>query len=245
MAGGAALTLSHDSLTPDSAFVEPRLMRSLAPHLTADGGIDALTHALESYVSVFASPRSDELCVEAVRLILRALPRAFADGRDLTARTDMARAATMAGLASGLAVGGAGRGLAHAFGARFFVPRGRAAGLFLPRVLRYNAEIPAKFTLAPGHAPYAAPEKYAQLAGTLGLAGISADDARERLFAAVDRLLMAVGMPRTIADVGLHQARYAQARDDLAMNAFRDPSLRGNPRMPLVSELRDLLHAVT
>ena len=168
---GEQATLIDDSLVPDMALVEPRLMLSMSPALTAETGIDALTHALEAYVSVFASPYTDAFCLQAIQLIFEALPRAFADGADLEARTTMATAATMAGLAFSNAFAGVNHGLAHALGARFGVAHGRANALFLPHVLRYNAEIPAKFTPEPGYTAYVAPEKYARIAWSLGLGG--------------------------------------------------------------------------
>jgi acetaldehyde dehydrogenase/alcohol dehydrogenase len=112
-------------------------------------------------------------------------------------------------------------------------------------VLRYNAAIPTKFMPAPGYSAYVAPEKYAQIAWVLGLGGRSEEIARERLFARVDELLETVGMPRTVADVGIDPEAFRAALDELAMAAFRDPSLRTNPRMPLVSELRQLLASVS
>jgi acetaldehyde dehydrogenase/alcohol dehydrogenase len=242
--GGAKVTLVDYSLVPDMAVVEPRLTLTMPPVLTADTGIDALTHALEAYVSIFASPYTDAFCLQAIHLILDALPRAVADGSDLAARTDMANAATIAGLAFSNAFVGVNHGLAHALGARFGVAHGRANGLFLGHVLRYNAAIPTKFMPAPGYAAYVAPEKYAQIAWVLGLGGHGEQEARERLFARVDSLLEDVGRPRTVAALGLAAALYAAAIDELAMAAFRDPSLRTNPRMPLVAELRELLREV-
>jgi acetaldehyde dehydrogenase/alcohol dehydrogenase len=242
--GGRHVTLDDRSLAPDMAIVEPRLTLTMVPALTADAGVDALTHALEAYVSIFASPFTDAFCLQAIRLILDALPRAFADGSDLAARTDMANAATIAGLARSGALLGVNHGLAHALGAHFGIAHGCANGLFLPHVLRYNAQIPSKFTPAPGYSAYVAPEKYAQIARMLGLGGHTEQRARERLFEHVDELLTAVGMPRTVFDLGLPAIEYAAARDELAMAAFRDSSLRANPRMPLVAELRELLEGV-
>ncbi len=241
---GRKVTLVDYSLVPDMAVVEPRLTLSMPPVLTADTGVDALTHALEAYVSIFASPYTDAFCLQAVNLILAALPRAYADGDDLQARTDMANAATIAGLAFSNAFVGVNHALAHAVGARFGIAHGRANALFLPHVLRYNAAIPTKFMPAPGYSAYVAPEKYAQVAWVLGLGGHSEEIARKRLFARVDELLETVGMPRTVADVGIDPEEFRAAIDELAMAAFRDPSLRTNPRMPLVVELRQLLAAV-
>ena len=111
-------------------------------------------------------------------------------------------------------------------------------------MLRYNAASPTKFMPAPGYSAYVAPEKYAQIGWVLGLGGHAEEIARERLFARVDELLAAVGMPRTLAELGIDPETFRAAIDELAMAAFRDPSLRTNPRMPLVAELRQLLAAV-
>ncbi len=244
--GHRKVTLVDYSLVPDMAVVDPVLTLSLPPELTADTGIDALTHALEASVSIFASPYTDAFCAQATRLILDALPRAVADGSDLEARTAMANAATIAGLAFSNAFVGVGHALAHAVGARFGISHGRANGIFLPHVLRYNASIPSKFMPAPGYGAYVAPEKYAQLGWVIGLprAGAGshgADGRRERLFTHVDALLDEVGIPASLAEAGVPQAEFEEALPDLARAAFEDPSLRTNPRMPLVSELMELL----
>ncbi|MEZ5124579.1 MAG: iron-containing alcohol dehydrogenase, partial [Solirubrobacterales bacterium] len=186
---GRKLTLVDYSLVPDTAVVEPRLTVSLPPAMTADTGVDALTHALEALVSIFASPYTDAFCLQACNLILDALPRAVRDGGDLDARTAMANAATIAGLAFSNAFVGVNHALAHALGARFGIAHGRANGLFLGHVLRYNASVPRKFMPAPGYGAYVAPRKYAQAAWVLGLGGRGEEVARGRLFDRVDELL--------------------------------------------------------
>ncbi len=126
--GGKKQTLVDYSLVPDLAIVDPMLTSSMPPKLTADTGIDALTHALEAAVSIFASPYTDALCAQAARLIFDALPRAYRDPDDLDARTDMSNAATLAGLAFSNAFVGTNHALAHAVGAAFGIPHGRANG---------------------------------------------------------------------------------------------------------------------
>jgi len=245
-AAGRKVTLVDYSLVPDVAIVDPLLTLSMPPSVTADSGIDALTHALEAGVSIFASPYTEAFCVQAARLVFDALPRAVADGSDLEARTAMANAATLAGLAFSNAFVGVNHALAHAVGARFGIPHGRANGLFLPHVLRYNASLPSKFMPAPGYGAYVAPEKYAQLAWVIGLGGrgVRGEEAhRERLFAKVDELLDTVGIPRSLAEAGVDEADFRKARSELAMAAFEDPSIRTNPRMPLLRELEELLEA--
>ena len=240
---GRKVTLVDYSLVPDMAIVEPKLSMSMPPHMTADTGIDALTHALEAAVSIFASPFTDAFCMQAMNLIFDALPRAYADGEDMEARTAMANAATIAGLAFSNAFVGVNHALAHAVGARFGIAHGRANGIFLPHVLRYNASLPSKFMPAPGYSHYVAPEKYAQAAWILGLGGRDEAVRREALFTRVDELLATVGMPRSIAELGVSGEEFQAALPDLARAAFSDPSIRTNPRIPLLGELVALLQA--
>jgi acetaldehyde dehydrogenase / alcohol dehydrogenase len=237
--GGRKATLVDYSLLPDRAVIDPELTLSMPPTITADSGIDALTHALEAGVSIFASPYTDAFCVQAARLIFDALPRAVRDGSDLEARTDMANAATIAGLAFSNAFVGFNHALAHAVGARFGIAHGRANAIFLPHVLRFNAAIPSKFMPAPGYGAYVAPEKYAQM-GYVLFGGRTEDDRRARLFSAVDDLLAEVGMPRTIKELGVDEADFEAALPDLIRACAADPSLRTNPRMPLWTEMTEL-----
>src|SRR5665811_2277593 len=144
--GGHKETLVDYCLVPDMAIVDPMLTMSLPETVTSDSGVDALTHALEAVVSIFASPYTDAFCVQAANLIFDALPKVHADPADLAARTDMANAATLAGLAFSNAFVGTNHALAHAVGARFGLAHGRANGIFLPHVLRYNASLPVSYT---------------------------------------------------------------------------------------------------
>jgi len=238
---GRKATLVDYSLVPDMAVVEPRLTLSMPPTLTADTGVDALTHALEAAVSIFASPYTDAFCVQAVYQILPNLPRAFEHPDDLEARTAMSNAATIAGLAFSNAFVGVNHALAHAVGARFGIAHGRANAIFLPHVLRYNASLPSKFMPAPGYTAYVAPEKYAQIAWIIGLGGKTEEERRERLFGRVEQLLDDVGMPRSLEAAGVARADFESALPDLARAAFEDASIRTNPRIPLVHELTQLL----
>lgn len=233
-------TLVDYSLVPDLAIVDPLLTISMPSVVTADSGIDALTHALEAVVSIFASPYTDALGVQAARLIFEALPKAYADPTDLGARTDMANAATLAGLAFSNAFVGVCHALAHATGARFGLAHGRANALFLPHVLRYNAALPTKFMPSPGSSAYVAPDKYAQL-GRVVFGGREPEESRRRLLHGVEELLDRVEMPRTMADLGVAEDEFLGALPELTSAAFHDLSNRTNPRMPLMDELTALL----
>jgi acetaldehyde dehydrogenase/alcohol dehydrogenase len=239
--GDRKVTLVDYSLVPNVAIVDPHFTMSMPPTLTADTGVDALTHALEALVSIFASPYTDAFCLQAIHLILEALPRAVRDGDDVEARTMMANAATLAGLAFSNAFVGVTHALAHPLGARFKIAHGRANGILLPYTLRYNAEIPRKFMPAPGYTTYVAPDKLAQAAWVLSVGGGSDEHRRQRLFERIESLLRTVGIPRSLAEAGIPEAEFRASRDELTRAAFADPSLRTNPRIPLIRELQELL----
>lgn len=240
--GHRKVTLVDYTLVPDLAIVDPLLTLTMPPTLTADTGIDALTHAIEAGVSIFSSPYTDAFCVQAARLIFDALPRAYADGSDLDARTAMANAATIAGMAFSNAFVGANHALAHAVGARFGLSHGRANAIFLPHVMRYNASVPTKFMPAPGYASYVAPEKYAKLGWVL-FGGRTDDDRRQRLFDNVDQLLRTVGIPATLREAGVPADEFEAALPELARATFEDLSIRTNPRMPMIAEIVAILQA--
>lgn len=236
------VTLIDYCLLPDKAIIDPTLMVTLPPASTADTGLDALTHALEGAVSIFSSPYTDAFCVQAVSMIFEWLPRAFRDGTDIEARTGMADAATLAGLAFSNAFLGVNHALAHAIGVKFHIAHGRANALLLPHVLRYNSALPSKFMPAPGYSSYVAPEKYARI-GRIIFGGRDDEERRRRLFDAVEGLIDELGMPRSMKDVGVLEADFLAAIPELVDIAFQDVCLRTNPRMPLLPELEELLRA--
>jgi acetaldehyde dehydrogenase / alcohol dehydrogenase len=238
---GRKVTLADYSLTPDVAIVDPQFVLSMPKALTADTGIDCLTHALEAGVSNYASPYTDANAMEAIQLVFKYLPIAYEHPSDEEARSMMHNAACIAAMAFANASVGVNHALAHAFGARFGVAHGRANALMLPFVIAYNAEVPAKFMPSPYQHGYVAPKKYAAMAALLGLGGYSMEEKVENLIAAIEKLLDQLGFPRSIAELGISREQFDRAVPELANTAFDDPSWRSNPRMPLVSELAELL----
>lgn len=228
------------SMVPDVAIVDPALTLSLPPGATADTGFDALTHALEAAVSIFASPYTDAFCVQAAWMIFENLPRAVADGHDMAARAAMSNAATMAGFAFSNAFLGVNHAIAHSIGARYHIAHGRANAIMLPHVLRYNSRIPSKFMPAPGYTTYVAPQKYAQI-GRILFGGRGEQEQRRRLFDAVDKLADKVGMPRSLKDAGVLEADFLATLPDVALTAYSDVAMRTNPRMPMLTEIEQLL----
>jgi acetaldehyde dehydrogenase/alcohol dehydrogenase len=241
---GRKVTLADYSLTPDVAIVDPRFVMSMPKGLTADTGIDCLTHALEAAVSVYGSPYTDANALQAAQMAFKYLPIAYEHPQDEEARTMMHNAACLAALAFSNASVGVNHALAHAFGARFGVAHGRANALMLPHVIRYNASVPSKFMPSPHVKAYTAHKKYAMIADLLGLGGNTIEEKVNNLVAAIERLLDRLEFPRSIAALGISKEDFERAVPDLVKIAFEDPSWRPtNPRMPLLNEMADLFWA--
>ena len=237
---GRKVTLADYSLTPDVAIVDPQFVMTMPKGLTADTGIDCLTHALEAGVSNYASPYTDSNAMQAIRLVFKYLPIAYEHPRDEEARCMMHNAACIAAMAFSNASVGVNHALAHAFGARFGVAHGRANALMLPHVIAYNAAVPSKFMPSPYTKGYTAHKKYATVADLLSLGGHTVDEKVKNLIAATEQLLDQLGFPRSIAELGISKEEFERAVPELARIAFEDPSWRSNPRMPLMTELIEL-----
>jgi acetaldehyde dehydrogenase/alcohol dehydrogenase len=239
---GRKVTLADPSLSPDVAIVDPQFVMSMPRTLTADTGIDCLTHALEAGVSVYASPYTDANAMQAIRLVFKYLPVAWEHPENEEARTMMHNAACIAALAFSNASVGLNHALAHAIGARFGIAHGRANALMLPHVITYNAATPSKFMPSPHVRGYTAPKKYATVADLLDLGGDTISEKVSNLVTATEKLLDELEMPRSIAALGISSEEFERAVPDLVTAAFDDPSWRPtNPRMPLMTELADLL----
>ena len=234
------VTLADYSLSPDVAIVDPQFVMSMPKGLTADTGVDCLTHALEAGVSIFASPYTDSNAMQAIRMVFKFLPIAYEHPGDEEARTMMHNAACIAAIAFSNASVGVNHALAHAFGARFGVAHGRANALMLPHVIAFNAGVPTKFMPSPNQRGYIAHKKYAMVADLLGLGGQTIDEKVKNLVAATEQLLDRLAIPRSIADLGISKEEFERAMPELVKVAFDDPSWRSNPRMPLLSELGEL-----
>jgi acetaldehyde dehydrogenase/alcohol dehydrogenase len=237
---GRKVTLADYSLTPDVAIVDPQFVMSMPKGLTADTGIDCLTHALEAVVSSYASPYTDSNAMQAIRMVFKYLPIAYEHPHDEEARCMMHNAAAIAAMAFSNASVGVNHALAHAFGARFGVAHGRANALMLPHVIAYNAAVPSKFVPSPYQQGHVAHKKYATVADLLGLGGHTVEEKVKNLITSVEQLLDQLGFPRSIAELGISKEEFERAMPELTKLAFTDPSGRSNPRMPLMSELAEL-----
>ena len=237
---GRKVTLADYSLTPDVAMVDPQFVMSMPKGLTADTGIDCLTHALEAAVSSYGSAYTDCNAMQAIRMVFKYLPIAYEQPRDEEARSMMHNAACIAAMAFSNASVGVNHALAHAFGARFGVAHGRANALMLPHVIAYNASVPTKFLPSPYQKGYLAHKKYATIADLLDLGGHTVEEKVKNLVVATEELLDQLGFPRSIADLGISREDFEREMPVLTKLAFDDPSWRSNPRMPLMRELEEL-----
>ena len=239
-ARGRKVTLTDYSLSPDIAIVDPQFVMSMPKTITADTGIDCLTHALEAGVSNYASPYTDANAMQAIRLVFKYLPVAYEQASNQEARSMMHNAACIAAMAFSNASVGVNHALAHAFGARFGVAHGRANAIMLPHVIAYNAAVPTKFMPSPYTQGYVAHKKYALVADLLGLGGRTIEEKVTELIHATERLLDRLEFPRSIAELGVSQEEFERAVPELSKVAYDDPAWRSNPRMPLIEELSEL-----
>lgn len=220
------LALGARELLPDIAIVDPALVASLPPALTADTGLDALTHAIEGYTSTWRNDFSDGLCLKAIQLIFEYLPRAFLDGSDQEAREHMHNAAAIAGLGFGNSMTGLAHAMGHALGARLHTPHGRAVGLFLPYTMAFIAN--------------GGDSRYEDLDCFLRLSGGDDHASAATLIAAIGQLQQLLGQPATLSALPLTRKVFDEQLPHLVANAESDTDLVASPRVPDHDQLRRL-----
>jgi acetaldehyde dehydrogenase/alcohol dehydrogenase len=241
------VSLVDESLLPDVAIIDANLTRGLPPEITADTAVDALTHAVEALVSILSSDYTDGLALEAMRLIFEALPEVLKNGSSVLWRHKLHNASCLAGMAIGNASVGMNHALAHSLGAYFDVPHGKANGAFLLSTIEYNAGVPRKITPHSTYPMYVVGKKYLRAAQFLGLpmvpgpdGKVSEADAVVALKRAIYDLLVSIGQPTCIADLGISKAALQERTPELVAAAYEDLSIRTNPRAPLFYEIAQL-----
>ncbi|NWQ41327.1 bifunctional acetaldehyde-CoA/alcohol dehydrogenase [Bacillus sp. EB106-08-02-XG196] len=232
--------LADFQLTPDLAIVDPQFVMTVPKHVTADTGIDVLTHAIEAYVSVLANDFTDGLALKAIQLVFEYLPKAYRDGRDELAREKMHNASTIAGMAFANSFLGINHSLAHALGAEFNIAHGRANAIMLPHVIRYNAQKPNKFMTYPKYEHFIADQRYAEIAKMLGLPAKTTEEGVESLVQAIMKLIVELELPMSIEEAGVSKSVFEEKVNSLAEHAFDDQDTIANPKQPLVTELANI-----
>ena len=238
---GVKYPLADYELLPDMSIIDVDYHMSAPKSLTSASGIDAVTHALEAYVSVMATDYTDGLALQALKIIFEYLPRAYENGSDTLAREKMANAATMAGMAFANAFLGVCHSMAHKLGAYHHIAHGIANALLIDEVIRYNsAEVPAKMGTFPQYAYPHAQRRYAEIAESLGIKGKDDKAKVENLIKAIDELKEKIGIKPTIRDYAPDEAKFLDTLDSMVENAFDDQCTGANPRYPLMSEIKKM-----
>ncbi|MDB1123435.1 bifunctional acetaldehyde-CoA/alcohol dehydrogenase [Vibrio algarum] len=242
---GAKYPLADYELTPQMAIVDANLVMNMPKSLTAFGGYDAVTHALEAYVSVLANEYSDGQALQALKMLKEYLPSSYANGAsDPIAREKVHNAATIAGIAFANAFLGVCHSMAHKIGNAFHLPHGLANALLISNTVRYNAnDNPTKQTAFSQYDRPQARRRYAEVADHLGLsqAGDRTAQKIERLLTWLDELKVALDIPLSIKEAGVSEADFVAQVDAISVDAFDDQCTGANPRYPLISELKEVL----
>ena len=233
--------LADYELTPDVAIVDPDLVMSLPKSITADTGMDVLTHALEAYVSNMASDYTDGLAEKAVELVFQYLEQAYDDGTNKVAREKMHNASTIAGMAFTNAFLGVNHSMAHKMGAEFHLPHGRLNAILLPYVVRYNATKPTKFVSFPKYEYFIADKKYSEIAKKAGLKAKTVEEGISSLIEKIKEMNEHMNIPKSFKEAGIDEQEFLSKVDMLADRAFEDQCTTANPRVPLVSEIKQIL----
>ena len=233
--------LADYELTPDVAIVDPDLVMSLPKTVTADTGMDVLTHSIEAYVSNMASDFTDGLAEKAAELIVKYLEVAYRDGANKEAREKVHNASTIAGMAFTNAFLGINHSLAHKIGAEFHMAHGRINAILLPYVIRYNSSKPTKFVSFPKYEFFIADKKYAELAKKIGLKADTVEEGINNLIEQIKKMNENMSIPKTFKEAGIEEHEFLSKIDMLADRAFEDQCTTANPRLPLVSEMKQIL----
>ena len=232
--------LADYALTPDVAIVDSQFVLSVPAAVTADTGMDVLTHAIESYVSVMASDYTRGLSLQAIKIVFDYLQRSVEVG-DLESREKMHNASTMAGMAFANAFLGISHSIAHKIGGEYGISHGRTNAILLPHIIRYNAKDPQKHAMFPKYDFFRADTDYADIAKFLGLKGETTAELVEALATAVYELGKSVGIDMNLKAQGVTQEVLDATVDRMAELAYEDQCTTANPKEPLISELKQII----
>jgi len=239
---GMKYPIADYALTPSMAIVDPELVMTMPRGLTAASGIDAITHSLEAFVSVMASDYTNGLALESLRILFKYLPVSYNSGdQDVKAKEKVHNASCIAGMAFANAFLGVCHSMAHKLGAAFHIPHGVANALMINEVIKFNAtDNPLKQAAFPQYEYPTAISRYARVADYLGLGGKSDMDKVKKLTVKIDELKKELNIPASIKDFGIEEKDFLAQVDLLAEQAFDDQCTGGNPRYPLMREIKEM-----
>lgn len=218
--------LVDEGMLPDLAILDPELVATAPPKVTADTGMDVITHAFEALVSINANDASDALAEKAVLLAFKYLPYAYKDGSNVEAREKMHSASCLAGMAFNEVGLGINHGIAHALGAKFHIPHGRANAILLPHVIRFNAHLRACF----GADAVEAAVRYADISRKLGYPHDTVRIAVESLIDEIFYMMRRMEIPATLWEAGVKKEDFLREKDNIIKAAMADLCTASNPR---------------
>ena len=238
---GVKYPLADYELMPNMAIIDTDNMMSQPKGLTSASGVDVLTHALEAYASVMATDYTDGLALKAMKNVFEYLPTCYNDGTNVEARSKMADASCMAGMAFANAFLGVCHSMAHKLGAFHHLPHGIANALLISLVVEFNAaECPKKMgTFSQYQYPHTQ-ARYAECARFVGIQAADDAEAVQKLIAKIEELKAAVGVKKTIAEYGIDEKYFLDNLDAMVEQAFDDQCTGANPRYPLMSEIKEM-----
>ena len=239
---GVKYAIADYALTPNVAIIDPNLVDTMPKGLTSVSGYDAITHAIEAYVSAMATNFTNSNSLEALKLLFRYLKRSYDNGaKDPIAREKVHYASTIAGMAFANAFLGVCHSMAHKLGAMFHVPHGLANALLINQVIKFNAtDKPVKQTAFPQYKFPCAKAKYGQIADELGLGGKNDDEKVELLQKALIQMKKDLNLPMSIKEFGIDEQEFLSKLDEMVELAFDDQCTGANPRYPLFSEIKQM-----
>ncbi len=240
-AAGKKIPLVDESMLPATAILDAELVKSVPPAITADTGFDVLTHALEAYMSTNANDFSDALAEKAVELVAENLVPVYKNGSDLEARAKMHTASCLAGIAFNEVSLGINHGIAHALGAQFHIPHGRANAMVLPHVLYFNAELDIKFCVK---FDCKTADKLEMLARRLGYPANSPDIGVRNMIQRIKEFQRVLKIPMTLGDAGVTKAQYDKVKDFIIDSALNDACTLTNPRKATYKDVEGILEKI-
>lgn len=233
-------TLVAEELLPDEAILDADLVKTVPDFVTADTGMDVLTHAIESYVSTKANDFTDALSEKAVKLVFENILKVYKNGNDLEARKKMHNASCMAGMAFNNASLGLNHGMAHTIGARYHISHGRSNAIILSHVIEYNADImgfnSSQYTKTA--------QRYAYLADIIGMPSTSIRQAVRNLMDAIKNLLKNMNIPDSLREFGVPKEEFYNSLEEMAQIAIEDRSTSTNPKKPKIEDVKKLFEDI-
>jgi alcohol dehydrogenase class IV len=235
--------LSAEDMIPDEAILDEELVRSVPATITADTGMDVMTHAIEAYVSINNNEFSGALAEKSVEICGQFLLRSWADNNDTHARRKMHIASCLAGLAFNSASLGLNHGMAHQLGAVFHIPHGRANAILLPHIIEYNSRIDKRSRSSKEYAPCV--QKYCNMARILGVNNLNEVTTIRAFVAYIQFMCHEMGIPAHVSEFGsISEGEYMAAVEQMAEGALADGCTATNPRVPTKQEVMDIYRAI-